>query len=347
MIWVLCERIRDPDDGVTYDSATLHPLLGSDNPFIATSHIEHNPIRGRQLGSGIALWARKKAGYAIALRYRETFLVDGSLPNRSIMASAGIVGAVPHKWCGSVVAMRTTWSEHYEDMTLADFRHTLDFLLSYGTTETKQSNFSSSSPSYGQSQSRPPTAIRGVMISCYGERKLHGSDRFIAVDVPTHHPTRTVGKSGSISPISRHLGMPLRLYKYPDIERWIDIPGWNRNLCPESNQDAAFLMMETDTKSSSWGFAPLYWNTQLGNVLVVRDDGKDLDVDHLGAICRFVRKRLLPMFEESDGFGSVQRTRKEVLEFITADNLEKFKEMQMGCGDESDSDYLDTEVFED
>ncbi|KAH6848436.1 hypothetical protein B0I37DRAFT_391940 [Chaetomium sp. MPI-CAGE-AT-0009] len=212
--------------------------------------------------------------------------------------------------------MRTTWSELYEDITLADFRHTLDYFLSYGTTDRKQSgNFS---------QGRPPTAIRGVMISCYGERKLHGSERFVAVEC---------------FPISRRLGVLLRLWKYPDIETWIDIPGWNRTICAESNQDAAFLMMETDTKGSHWGFAPLYWNTDLGNVLVIREDEKDFSVNDLGAICRFVRKRLLPMFEDAAGFGNVERTKQEVLEFITAENLENFKKGIGGCGDDSDSDY--------
>ena len=322
--------MKDPDDGVEYDSAQLHPLFGPDRPFLATSHVDHNPIRGRQLGSGIALWAPRKAGYTVALRFRETFLIDGSPPNRSIPASAGIFGAVPHQWCGSVVAMRTTWAELDEDITLADFRHALDYFLSYGTTETTQSG--------DDSQGRPSTTIRGVMISCYGERKLHGSERYVSVQVPTHHPTRTVGKDGSISPISRRLGMPLRLWKYPDIERWIDPPGWNRTIGAESNQDAAFLMMETDPTSSGWGFAPIYWNNSLGNVLVIREDEKDLSVDDLGAICRFVRKRLLRMFEDAAGFGTVQRTKKEVLEYITAGNLKKFKKETAGCDQDSDSD---------
>jgi hypothetical protein len=331
MIWVLCERMQGPGDGLEYDIARLHPLLGPDNPPIGTSHIDHNPIRRRELGSGIAFWSPKKAGYEVALRSRETFLVDGSPPNRSILASAGIYGAVPYEWCGSVVAMRTTCWELDEDITLADFRHALDYFLSYGNKSTTQSG--------DDSQGRSPATIRGVMICCYGERKLHGSERYVSVQVPTHHPTRTVGKSGSISPISRRLGMPLRLWKYPDIETWIDPPGWNETICAESNQDAAYLMMETDPKSSSWGFAPLYWNQSLGNVLVIREDEKDLSVDDLGAICRFVRKKLLPMFDDTDGFGIARRTKKEVLEFMTAGNLENFKEAA-GPGEDSDSDIF-------
>lgn len=314
---------------MAFDNAHLDPLLGPDKPFITTSHIDHNPTRGRQLGSGIALWAPKKAGYAVAIQFRETFLVDGSPINRSILASTGIFGTVPHKWCGAVVMMRSTWSELYEDITLADFRHALDHFLSYGTTNTKESN---------DSQGQPPTTIRGVMISCYGERKLHGSECFVAVDVPTHHPTRTVVRHGSVSSISQRLGMPLRLWKYPDIETWFNLPGWNWRKGADSNQDAAFLMMETDPKSSGWGLAPIYWNLDLGNVLVIRDDGKDLAVQDLSAICRFVRKKLLPIIEEAYDFGSRQRTKQEVVEFITAENLERFRKETAGCDDDFDSD---------
>lgn len=331
MIWVFCERKQDPEDGVIYDYAPLHPLLGPDKPFIKASQIDHNPIRGRQLGSGIAMWAPKKAGYAVAIKHREAFLIDGSPLNRSILASAGIYGTVPHKWCGAVVAMRSTWSELYEDITLADFRHALDYLLDYGTTDTKRSG--------DISQARPPTSIRGVMIACYGERKLHGSDRFVAVEVSPHHPTRTVVKHGDVSPISRRLGMPLRLWKYEDIETWMDPPGWKWTKCAESNHDAACLMMEIDPERSGWAFAPLYWNTSLGNVLVVREDDKDLSVDDLGAICGFVGKRLLPMMDDALGYREMERTRQEVLDFMTAENLDRFKERMGGCGDESDSDY--------
>jgi hypothetical protein len=98
-------------------------------------------------------------------------------------------------------------------------------------------------------------------------------------------------------------------------------------------------MMEMDPERSGWASAPLYWNTSLGNVLVVREDDKDLSVDDLGAICGFVRKRLLPMMEDALGYGEMERTRQEVLDFMTAENLDRFRERMGGCGDESDSDY--------
>jgi len=330
MIWIPCESRKDSDDGwgdsrMPYEMPNLHPYLGPDKPFPGTVFIEHNPIRGRQLGSGMAVWAPRKSGYAVALRFREAALVDGSAINRSILASVETSGIVHHRWCGPVIAMRETWLELFEDITLADFRHTLDYLMSYATTETKESD---------SSEARPPTVIRGVKICCYGERKLHGSERYVGVDVPSYHPTRTLGQDGSVSPISQHLGMPLRLWKYPDVETWLDPPGWNENMGATSNQDAAFLMMETDPSRPGWGFAPINWNFEIGNVLAIRVDGKDLAIEDLRAMCHFIRKKLVSMFEDAGSYGSVQRTKQEVLDFVTWDNMVKFNE---AAGD-SDSD---------
>ncbi|RYP51167.1 hypothetical protein DL768_003435 [Monosporascus sp. mg162] len=261
------------------------------------------------------------------IQFREAALVDGSAINRSIPASVGASGTVPHPWCGPVIAMREMCSELYEDITLADFRHTLDYLMSYGTMETKESD---------RSEGRPPTAVRGVKICCYGERRLHGSERYVAVDVPSHHPTRTICKDGSVSPISQHLGMPLRLWKDPDIETWRDPPGWYENRGAPSNQDASFLMKETNPGRPGWGFAPINWDGDLGNVLAIRVDEEDLAVDDLRAICHFIRKKLLPMFDDANGYGSVQRTKQEVLDSITWDNVVKFNET-VGDSDDSDS----------
>ncbi|KAI8623618.1 hypothetical protein F5Y19DRAFT_492466 [Xylariaceae sp. FL1651] len=331
MIWIPCELEEESEDEgcygkISYEIANLYPYLGTDKPFSGTILIQHNPIRGRELGSGTCSLTPQKTGYEIALRFREAFLVDGSNINRSILASVGASGIVPHKWSGPVIAMRQTWSELYEDITLADYRHTLDYLMSYGATETRESD---------RSEGRPPTAVRGVKICCYGEQKLHGSERYVAVDVPSGHPTRTVVRRGSISPISQHFGMPLRLWKYPDIEAWLDPPGWHENIGATSNQDAAFLMMETNPGRPDWGFAPIDWGTGLGNVLAIREDGKDLAVDNLRAICHFIRKKLMLMFEDANGYGSVKRTKQQVVDFITWDNRVKFNETT--GDDDSDS----------
>jgi len=92
----------------------------------------------------------------------------------------------------------------------------------------------------------------------------------------------------------------------------------------DSNENAAFLMVETGLKKPGWGWAPLYWNMDLGNVLAVREDDKDLTVSNVRMMCYFARRKLQPMFEDALGGGFVQRTKQEVLDFITWDNMVRY-----------------------
>ncbi len=215
--------------------------------------------------------------------------------------------------------MRRTSNELCDDITLADFRHVLDYFVTYDTSEVREIT----DPLDPNCTDR---TIRGVKICCYGEIRLHGAEPYVPVEVQETHPVRSgIAAQGDVSPISNLLGNSLRLWRFPDSKNWVDPPGWNDNMSPESNQDAAFLMMETDPGRESWGWAPLHWSIDIGNVLVIRADNSDLDVDELRLICYFIRRKLRPMFEDALGAGAVARTRDEVLNFINAENMEKCK----------------------
>jgi hypothetical protein len=285
LTWVPCHRKTSSEYEtfgvkVEFETANLSFLLGNDDPFQGRLHIEYNAKRDKRLGSGLAVWSAKKEGYSIELMIREAFLKDGSTINRSIMQSVKTSGTVHHRWCGPIVAMRETCDQFYEDITLADFRHIVDYVVTYNTFEVKEI----SDP---QSTIRTNGAIRGVKICCYGEIKLHGTEPYVQVEVPFVHPIRN--REGDISPISKLLGRPLRLWKFPDIENWINPPGWNHNMGADSNPESAYLMIGADPRKQSWGWAPLYWNNEIGNVLAVYDDGSDLSVDELRLVCHFVR----------------------------------------------------------
>jgi hypothetical protein len=92
-----------------------------------------------------------------------------------------------------------------------------------------------------------------------------------------------------------------------------------------SNSDVACLMMGADPIKDGWGWAPLYWNIDIGNVLVIYDDESDLLVEELRLMCYFARVVLQPRFEDSMGSGLVSRTKEDFLKFITCENMEKFK----------------------
>lgn len=323
MIWLPCERKVEEDTMIPYEEVDPRRYLGKDKPMVGTMRIEHNPVRGRNLGSGMVHWALHKEGYSVTLKYREAFSLDGSVVNQSMLESVAGSGRTPHEWCGPIIAVRETPHEFYEDITLGDFRHIIDYLFSYRTTETRESAT--------HTEDRAPTIVRGVKICCYGEKRLHGSEPFISVDVSRAHPTRLNDSEGCISPISELLGMSLKLWKYTDTDNWIDLPGWDESLDAASNPDATFLMSETKLGKQNWGWAPLLWNMDIGNVLAVRADDQDLAVNDVRMMCYFARRKLQPLFEDALGGGLISRTRQEVLDFITKENLDK-------CAEELDMD---------
>ena len=275
--------------------------------------VEHNPIRCRNLGSGFAGFAPYKEGYCVSLIHREAYLKDGSITNGSILASVGApcTSITSHEYRGPMIAIREIHHEDYADITLADFRHLMDYLISYRNTYIKDS--------VPDLMHRAPTTVRGVKICCHGEVKLHGSEPFVAVDV-TRANQISLGR-GSTSPISVCLGMPIRVWKDPDAEFCYEPPGWEGGMTADSNPIIAFLMMETDSSKDEWGWAPMYWDSEIGNVWAVRGDGQDLAVNDVEMICHFARHKLQPMFEAVMESGSSLVNRQKVLDFITWENM--------------------------
>lgn len=304
-------RPETDEDGVSWTSLDPYPYLGIDNPLKGYLRVEYNPVRDRNLGSGFVQWAPLKDGYCVSLIHREAYLLDGSSNNMSISTTVGQSGPLPHQYCGPMIAIRELIHESYADITLGDLRHLIDYIVSYSSVNIRES--------IPNQTHRAPTVKRGVKICCYGEVRLHGSEQFVSVDVT--RATRITLGDGAISPISSRLGMPLLLWKYPDLEFAFDRAGWLETTQPESNQNAAFLMMDMNPSSTQWGWAPLYWNTEIGNVLVLREDGEDLSLNHLSMIANFARNTLQRMFEDTMDTDPNSDEKLKVLDFITWENM--------------------------
>ena len=321
IIWLLAEQHEDESDpnAQPYELLNLDSLLGPGEPYRGHSSIEHNAIRGRNMGAGFVSWVPRREGYAISLNYRDNYLADGSLNNMSLAAVVGSSGALAHPWKGPIIAVRETPTECYDDITLGDLRHIVDHVLSYANDTVREI--------VEETEDRPFGVIRGVKICCHGEMRLHGTDNYVPVEVPKSHETRLGSRKGDTSSISQLLGLPIRLWKFPDSDMWRDLPGGQGGfLGAASNQDVAFFMLETDPQSSSWGWAPMKWNREIGNVLATRVDGKDLEVDDVEWMCGYARNVLLGRFEnvlENDG-GYQQRQR--VVESITRKGLLEYKD---------------------
>lgn len=313
LIWIPCRCQCDDDDLRPWTEVDHHPYLGPDSPRKGTMRIEHNPVRSRNLGSGFAAWAPHKQGHCVSVLHRDAYLIDGSPTNRSISACvrASCTSIPAHEYRGPMIALREIHHEDYVDITLADFRHLMDYLVSYRNTHIRES--------VPDLHHHANTTVRGVKICCYGEVKLHGSDAFVGVNV-TRSNRIALGK-GSISPISVCLGMPITFWKDYDGEFTHDPAGWEENMTADSNPNVAFMMVETDPSRESWGWASLDWNSDIGNVLAVREDGRDLSVDDVAMMCCFARRKMQRMFEDVMESGLRLEDKRRVVELITWDNM--------------------------
>lgn len=331
--WVSCPRQCDEEDGISWTKIDPYPLLGIDNPPKRIMRIEHNPVRNRNLGSGFSVYYPHKEGYCIALIHRDAYLIDGLRTNRSILASvrASCRSPVPHEFLGPMIALREVHHEDYADITLADFRHIMDYLISYQDTHIRES--------IPDLLHRASTTNRGVKVCCHGEIKNHASEPFVSVDV-TRANKIALG-TGAISPISVYLGMPIRLWKDPHPEFCHDPPGW-RGSSADSNPNVAFLMLETDSSKDEWGWAPMYWRSEIGNVWLAREDGRDLSVNDVAMMCNFARRKLQSMFEDVMESDSSLESRQRVLDFITWDNMVTYWNETRGY-DNGDGVYDDGE----
>jgi hypothetical protein len=225
-----------------------------------------------------------------------------------------------------MLARREHPHEDYADITLADFRHLVDYLISYQNTQIRES--------VPDRLHHAPTTVRGVKISCHGEIQLHGSEPFVSVNI-TRANRISLGR-GCISPISVRLGMPIRLWKDPDTEFLYDPPGWEEGITADSNYNVPFLMTETDPSKDDWCWAPTYWQSEIGNGWVVREDGQDLAVKDVAMMCHFASYGQQRMFEDVMESNSLVN-RQRVLDFITWDNMvahweETGKQESLGSG---------------
>jgi hypothetical protein len=92
LIWVECETMYESGIG-PWEYARVDSLLGDDNPYIDQRYIQENTRRDKNLS------------HTIEVIFRDTFLLDGYKPNRSIGIAVGASGSLTHNWRGPGLVM--------------------------------------------------------------------------------------------------------------------------------------------------------------------------------------------------------------------------------------------------
>ncbi|KAH8772916.1 hypothetical protein F5883DRAFT_663609 [Diaporthe sp. PMI_573] len=254
---------------------------------------------------------------------REKYTFDGSKSNKSLLTSVRAIGAYPpHYWAGKIVVRRVKPTS----VTMADFRHTLDWFGAYPQGSNPiLAYFQASTTARPVIQPWSFDDVKGVVIA--SDHIENESKRYTAVYVPASHPIRGIMTKlqGGISPISKRVSRPLRLVmgvaKVPKPENADQL----MNCGP-----AAVLMrsLEKDTiihLSQNAFCRPHGLLPWVGQALVIRADDKDLSVNDVKAMVNFSESTCGEVLQDVTLTSQGDITRTEVatqraMDFMTWDN---------------------------
>ena len=291
-IWLHCKWHKDDDGHNSWQHPEVEPYLGSD-AIAQDAPIRYNPVLKRNLSDTVYVCCRG------------TFLVDGSMPNQSIVAITSTKAGQFHDWRGPVIAYGKVGSgidpTLCKSLDMNDFRHIADYFLSY--------NYK---PASGTQQpvsiKTESVMIQGVRINCVGDEKLLKKPHFEAIDVPLTDP---VFSRHDTSDIAERIGLPILTRKCPPDPKWINDEEDKifEGKSPFDNQDATFLHLCCDPRAElndrtgtlGWGLAALQWQSSVGSVVVVRQDRKPLFPLQAEALCRYCRYEINPLLAPTAG----------------------------------------------
>lgn len=286
-VWLHCEW-RDGEVG-RYQYADRGSLLGPD-AFPRDAPIQYNPVLKRRLSD------------TIYVCHRDTFLIDGSKANNSIASITATKRGQYHDWRGPIIAYGKVGLGidpiACKDLDMTDFRHIADYFLSYGYKPTSAT------------QETTGTKVLGVRINCIGDEKILNKPCFEAVEVPF---TDAIFSEHDTSDIAERIGLPIFTQRCSPDPRWAKDQE-NEYFDGQSlfnNQDATFLHLCCDPKSRvepltltgpmGWGWASGQWQSDVGSIIVVRQDKKPLSPLHVEALCKYCCYEIRPLLAHSIG----------------------------------------------
>ncbi|KAI3331958.1 hypothetical protein HD806DRAFT_175661 [Xylariaceae sp. AK1471] len=114
-----------------------------------------------------------------------------------------------------------------------------------------------------------------------------------------------------ISPISRLLGVPLQVSRLGLGREYMHGNG--------NNPFASYMMLVTDIDDPDFGTVPQRWSGEIGDVIIVREDGEPLEKQMLWTWVRFTLSWVSYFFAFARQEGT-QAARQKALELVTCEN---------------------------
>ncbi|KAL8850896.1 MAG: hypothetical protein Q9221_004209 [Calogaya cf. arnoldii] len=175
-----------------------------------------------------------------------------------------------------------------------------------------------------------PADVYGVRISCRGDMKTFGNDKYSSRIIHSRH---SIFYTAATSSIADRLGVPLLVEQLPPDQSWREGTSvYTDRQDPYPNQEATFLFLNIDPTFRykggghlGWGFAPMRWQNNVGSVIVARRDREPLNPFDVEIICAYCRRYVLPLTENATGAGLGKKTKAEVLAKISPSTFAAFR----------------------
>ncbi|KAE8441955.1 hypothetical protein EG329_004122 [Mollisiaceae sp. DMI_Dod_QoI] len=229
-----------------------------------------------------------------------------AVPGRHNTCINGVMNKrAPAYWKGPhiILAQSKCWEGIFRNTTLHDLRITVDFLKTHdcrGRNEPFDDDFIKrgmyEKASFGEVMSKGTSKemVKGVVISCLGDRNFLGRDHYTAVEVKKDHPAFSV----NCTKISGAMDLLLVTFMVPADPLWRDQTTATLGYNPWENIEVTFMHLDVSAVDKLWGWANRReWDIRIGSVLVVRKDRKDITVHQVEALSRYCVNVIRPAME--------------------------------------------------
>jgi len=293
-IWVQV-KLGDPskprENSEYYDYANVDELLKNNQAEAFTMFCPHREyIRGNILRN------RPSNENTIEFIVRDSYIRDHTKPNQSVNS---VRGHGMKTWEGSIVVMVREGHEfenpRYGNVTLDDFRDAVDYMAWYRDTIGSASDGVGTMTPFSQMVLGAYAGkVKGVKVSCRGDRVVLGAEEFLSVDVPKSHPLFTI-EGDDPSPLSEMLYRPICAKLLPAHAAWRDMTALTDRF---DNPIISILYADLSTTSEEFGRARRSLESP-GTVMLVDRNKRDLLPGDVQNICGFWTSKVSPLLADS------------------------------------------------
>jgi hypothetical protein len=213
----------------------------------------------------------------------------------------------------------------YQDITLVDFHDIVDYLSWYRAGIGSAADGIGTDTYFARTHVLPRETgkVKGVRVNCLGDRVVRGLPLFQTVDVPRRHPLFYL-EGDDPSSLTEQLGSSVRtlcVKKYTPDSAWK-----NNDQIPDRFDNPIFdiLHLDLNPKSPDWGQRLTRRKGDVGSILIIGRDGKDLSVGEVEQLYRFGQDWALPRVRQCAGREGGLARRLAFLNQCTAEAFRQF-----------------------